>query len=61
MEGLSAYENGGPGSGNFGHSGRPGRVGGSGDGEGFMEDPRMSKSFAKQLEKVQKTEKLVAS
>lgn len=30
MEGLSAYENGGKGSGNFGHSGRPGEVGGSG-------------------------------
>lgn len=34
MEGLSAYENGGKGSGNFGHSGRPGEVGGSGDGGG---------------------------
>ena len=30
MEGLSAYENGGKGSGNFGHGGRPGKVGGSG-------------------------------
>lgn len=30
MEGLSAYENGGPGSGNFGHDGRPGLIGGSG-------------------------------
>ncbi len=29
MEGLSAYENGGKGSGNFGHAGRPGEVGGS--------------------------------
>ena len=29
MAGLSAYENGGPGSGNFGHSGRPGEIGGS--------------------------------
>ena len=29
MEGLAAYENGGKGSGNFGHSGRPGEVGGS--------------------------------
>ena len=28
-EGLSAYQNGGPGSGNFGHSGREGQVGGS--------------------------------
>lgn len=30
MAGLSAYENGGPGSGNFGHAGRPGLIGGSG-------------------------------
>lgn len=37
MEGLSAYENGGKGSGNFGHSGRPGEVGGSGGG-GLTED-----------------------
>jgi hypothetical protein len=29
MAGLSAYENGGKGSGNFGHAGRPGEVGGS--------------------------------
>lgn len=34
MEGLSAYENGGKGSGNFGHEGRPGYVGGSGRGVG---------------------------
>lgn len=34
LEGMSAYENGGKGSGNFGHSGRPGLVGGSGDGTG---------------------------
>ena len=32
MEGLSAYENGGKGSGNFGHAGRPGEVGGSSSG-----------------------------
>lgn len=32
MAGLSAYENGGPGSGNFGHAGRPGKRGGSGKG-----------------------------
>ena len=32
MEGLSAYENGGKGSGNFGHGGRPGKVGGSSSG-----------------------------
>ena len=30
MAGLSVYENGGKGSGNFGHSGRPGQIGGSG-------------------------------
>lgn len=35
MAGLSAYENGGKGSGNFGHAGRPGLVGGSGDGTGI--------------------------
>lgn len=34
LEGMSAYENGGKGSGNFGHKGRPGEVGGSGDGMG---------------------------
>ncbi len=34
MAGLSAYENGGKGSGNFGHAGRPGEVGGSGKGTG---------------------------
>lgn len=34
MAGLSAYENGGPGSGNFGHAGRPGQRGGSGKGTG---------------------------
>lgn len=35
MAGLSAYENGGPGSGNFGHAGRPGKRGGSGKGSGI--------------------------
>lgn len=34
MEGMSAYENGGPGSGNFGHAGRPGEIGGSSKGGG---------------------------
>ena len=37
MEGMSAYENGGKGSGNFGHSGRPGLRGGSGDGGGGVD------------------------
>lgn len=32
MAGLSAYQNGGPGSGDFGHGGRPGKVGGSSKG-----------------------------
>lgn len=32
IEGLRAYENGGKGSGNFGHAGRPGKVGGSSSG-----------------------------
>lgn len=36
LEGMSAYENGGKGSGNFGHKGRPGEVGGSGDGMGVV-------------------------
>ena len=39
MAGLSAYENGGKGSGNFGHSGRPGERGGSGSGQGSMKMP----------------------
>jgi hypothetical protein len=34
---IIAWE-GGPGSGNFGHSGRPGQQGGSGDGEGSLTD-----------------------
>lgn len=39
MKGLSAYENGGKGSGNFGHSGRPGHIGGSGNG-GVSSEPK---------------------
>lgn len=38
MAGLSAYENGGPGSGNFGHAGRPGQQGGSGKGEALLSE-----------------------
>lgn len=34
INGFKEYDNGGKGSGNFGHSGRPGEVGGSGDGTG---------------------------
>lgn len=34
-----AQEYGGEGSGNWGHSGRPGQVGGSGDGGGYAETP----------------------
>ena len=33
-ENLETFRNGGKGSGNFGHAGRPGEVGGSGDGTG---------------------------
>lgn len=44
MEGLSAYENGGKGSGNFGHSGRPGQVGGSGDGTGETIDEKIKRA-----------------
>lgn len=37
INGFKEYDNGGKGSGNFGHSGRPGEVGGSGDGRGGSE------------------------
>ena len=37
MAGLSAYENGGSGSGNFGHAGRPGKRGGSGKGDYYKD------------------------
>lgn len=43
MEGLSAYENGGKGSGNFGHAGRPGKRGGSGSGTGGIKMPERAK------------------
>lgn len=42
MEGMSAYDNGGKGSGNFGHSGRPGQIGGSGSGGGISMPDRAS-------------------
>ena len=35
INGFKEFDNGGKGSGNFGHSGRPGQVGGSGDGRDF--------------------------
>ncbi len=40
IERMVTRRKGGPGSGNFGHSGRPGEVGGSADGEGGGEDTR---------------------
>lgn len=44
INGFKQFDNGGKGSGNFGHSGRPGKVGGSGNGEGLSgEDSRSSK------------------
>lgn len=48
MEGLSAYENGGKGSGNFGHAGRPGKVGGSSKESGvFGSDDDRKRSIAR--------------
>ena len=35
---IALYRNGGKGSGNFGHSGRPGKVGGSGEGKPSEDD-----------------------
>lgn len=74
MEGLSAYENGGKGSGNFGHSGRPGQVGGSGDGIDFdaelkaldkegvpFTSPRYQALLQMQKEAQSKSEKLIGS
>ena len=46
--GLGLYFKGGPGSGNFGHEGREGQVGGSGEGEG--QDSRLLFGFAEKLE-----------
>lgn len=40
IAGLDTFHNGGKGSGNFGHSGRPGEVGGSGKGQGEASDER---------------------
>lgn len=46
MGGLSAYENGGAGSGNFGHAGRPGEVGGSAPSSaGSLASGRMEKGI----------------
>lgn len=44
IEELEKIVNGGKGSGNFGHSGRPGQVGGSGDGVGAGIDKKDKKS-----------------
>lgn len=44
MEGLSAYENGGKGSGNFGHAGRPGKVGGSSSSGSYVSSQSQSKT-----------------
>lgn len=55
MAGLSAYENGGKGSGNFGHAGRPGEVGGSapsgsGSSSTSSESGRKSRSKEEQID-----------
>lgn len=44
IAGLDTFRNGGKGSGNFGHRGRPGEVGGSGDGMGLSQESQMSKA-----------------
>lgn len=54
MEGLSAYENGGKGSGNFGHAGRPGEIGGSSSGGGayvpkHQKESRIRDAIAKSI------------
>jgi len=48
---LSLFQKGGPGSGNFGHAGRPGQVGGSGGGTGGGSEfhETSSQSFGKQM------------
>ena len=56
VEKLEKLINGGPGSGNFGHSGRPGKQGGSGSGQGSSKaDPEVAEileaSFKKQYAK----------
>lgn len=56
MGGLDTFYNGGKGSGNFGHAGRPGKRGGSGSGQGDSKaDPEIAEileaSFKKQYAK----------
>jgi hypothetical protein len=46
MIGLQIYYKGGPGSGNFGHVGRPGMIGGSGEGGGSAAAPRKRDIYA---------------
>ena len=58
MEGLGAYENGGKGSGNFGHSGRPGMIGGSGDGgESSKESTKLQKRILDLEDRISQVEK----
>ena len=45
---------GGPGSGNFGHSGRPGEVGGSGDGGGVTPDVPMDANLAASMREIER-------
>lgn len=53
LEGLRAYENGGKGSGNFGHAGRPGERGGSGRGQGGGKvDKEATKKLREELERL---------
>ncbi len=58
IEDLDTFYNGGKGSGNFGHSGRPGKIGGSGDSsklsreKSFEADDRKDAEIAKSLGKL---------
>jgi hypothetical protein len=51
MIGLQTYIKGGPGSGNFGHVGRPGMIGGSGEGGGSAAAPEKITTSFKSLKK----------
>ena len=49
---TSIFEKGGAGSGDFGHAGRPGEVGGSGEGGGFSAEDRLRTGKIKSSKKL---------